>query len=63
MAVPVLIVQGERDPFGMPPEGPLRQVAVVRGDHGLKTDLRAVTAAVGAWFGALGLTREMPAGG
>jgi len=56
-------VQGARDPFGMPPEGPLRQVAVVRGDHGLKTDLRAVTAAVGAWLGELGLTQELPAGG
>jgi predicted alpha/beta-hydrolase family hydrolase len=53
VTLPVLIVQGERDPFGMPPEGPLREVAVVRGDHGLKTDLAAVTAAVSVWLGGL----------
>jgi hypothetical protein len=63
VTVPVLIVQGERDPFGMPPEGPLRQVAVVRGDHGLKTDLPAVTAAVAGWLDGVGVTQEMPAGG
>ena len=29
VSVPVLVVQGERDPFGMPPEAPGRTVAVV----------------------------------
>jgi predicted alpha/beta-hydrolase family hydrolase len=53
VAVPTLVVQGERDPFGMPPGGPLREVAVVRGDHGLKTDLPALRAAVATWLGAL----------
>ena len=48
--VPVLIVQGERDPFGMPPEAEGRTVARVAGDHSLKADLGAVTAAVGAWL-------------
>jgi predicted alpha/beta-hydrolase family hydrolase len=48
--VPVLVVQGERDPFGVPPEGPERTVALVRGDHGLKADLGAVADAVRAWL-------------
>ncbi|HKP91012.1 MAG TPA: hypothetical protein VJT75_13680, partial [Thermoleophilaceae bacterium] len=51
--VPVLVVQGERDRFGMPPPGPSREVAVVPGDHGLKADLEAVGAAVQAWLGAV----------
>ena len=48
--VPTLVVQGERDPFGMPPPGPLRTVAQVPGDHSLRTDLQAVTDAVRAWL-------------
>ena len=53
--VPVLVVQGERDPFGMPPEGPGRTVARVPGDHGLKADVEAVAAAVRAWLPLLDL--------
>jgi uncharacterized protein len=48
--VPVLVVQGESDPFGMPPDGPNRTVARVRGDHGLKADRAAVAAAVRSWL-------------
>jgi len=48
--VPVLVVQGERDPFGMPPPGPSRDVVEVPGDHGLKADVDAVAAAVRAWL-------------
>jgi hypothetical protein len=48
--VPVLVVQGERDPFGMPPPGPARRVVTVAGDHGLKADLDAVGQAVQAWL-------------
>ena len=48
--VPVLIVQGERDPFGMPPAGPQRVVAVVPGDHSLRSGLAALEDAVGAWL-------------
>jgi predicted alpha/beta-hydrolase family hydrolase len=51
--VPVLVVQGERDPFGMPPDGPNRTVVRVSGDHGLKADLTAVAAAVGDWLPAV----------
>jgi uncharacterized protein len=48
--VPVLVVQGERDPFGMPPSARGRKVVQVPGDHGLKADLDAVAAAVRDWL-------------
>ena len=48
--VPTLVVQGERDPFGMPPPGPSREVVKVAGDHGLKADVDAVAEAVRAWL-------------
>jgi predicted alpha/beta-hydrolase family hydrolase len=48
--VPTLVVQGERDPFGIPPPGPSREVVKVPGDHGLKADPEAVEAAVRAWL-------------
>jgi predicted alpha/beta-hydrolase family hydrolase len=57
--VPMLIVQGESDPFGMPPEGPNRKVARVAGNHGLKTDLDAVGEAVSAWLVALKLPQAV----
>jgi predicted alpha/beta-hydrolase family hydrolase len=50
VTVPVLVVQGMRDRFGIPPEGPRRTVAEVPGDHGLKADPKAVAAAVEAWL-------------
>jgi predicted alpha/beta-hydrolase family hydrolase len=50
VTVPVLVVQGERDPFGIPPPGPSREVVKVPGDHGLKADPEAVTVAVRAWL-------------
>jgi len=50
VAVPTLVVQGERDRFGIPPPGPARQVATVPGDHGLKADVAAVQTAVRAWL-------------
>jgi uncharacterized protein len=48
--VPMLVVQGERDQFGIPPAGKQRTVVVVPGDHGLKKDLEAVASAVRAWL-------------
>jgi len=51
--VPVLVVQGERDRFGMPPAGPGRTVVAVAGDHRLASDLDGVAAAVRAWLGQL----------
>ena len=48
--VPMLVVQGERDPFGIPPATARRTVVQVPGDHSLRTDLDAVADAVGAWL-------------
>ena len=50
MKVPLLVVQGERDRFGMPPEGRGRTVVQVPGDHSLRKDPDAVAAAVRAWL-------------
>jgi predicted alpha/beta-hydrolase family hydrolase len=50
VTVPVLVVQGTRDRFGMPPGGRTRTVVEVPGDHALKADLEAVAAAVQAWL-------------
>lgn len=50
VSVPTLVVQGERDPFGMPPAARNRTVAVVPGDHSLRTGLEAVRAAVDEWL-------------
>ena len=47
--VPVLVVQGDRDPFGMPPDRPGRTVIRISGDHSLR-DTSAVKAAVADWL-------------
>jgi uncharacterized protein len=55
--VPTLVVQGESDPFGMPPDGPGRTVVQVPGNHSLR-NTGAVAAAVTAWLpGALLLSQ------
>jgi uncharacterized protein len=48
--VPVLVVQGESDPFGRPAPGPNRTIVAVRGNHSLATDLDAVAAAIRDWL-------------
>jgi uncharacterized protein len=48
--VPVLVVQGERDRFGMPSAGPRRTVVEVPGDHSLRSDPDAVADAVRCWL-------------
>jgi uncharacterized protein len=48
--VPMLVVQGERDRFGIPPAGRRRTVVQVPGDHSLRKDLDAVEAAVRGWL-------------
>jgi predicted alpha/beta-hydrolase family hydrolase len=48
--VPTLIVQGARDPFGIPPPGGRRTIVQVQGDHSLRTDPQAVADAVRAWL-------------
>lgn len=51
--VPVLVIQGERDPFGMPPDARGRTVVRIAGDHGLKADRAALESAVTAWLSSL----------
>jgi predicted alpha/beta-hydrolase family hydrolase len=48
--VPVLVVQGERDPFGHPEPAAGREVVLLPGDHSLKSDPGAVGRAVAEWL-------------
>jgi uncharacterized protein len=54
VTVPVLIVQGVSDPFGMPPAGPNRTVVQVAGNHSLSSDAAGLATAVGEWLGDRG---------
>jgi predicted alpha/beta-hydrolase family hydrolase len=49
VAVPTLVVQGERDPFGTPPAAPNRTVVQVPGTHSLRTR-STVETAVSEWL-------------
>ena len=51
--VPVLVVQGASDRFGIPEPAEGRRVVVLKGDHGLKSDLPGVAGAVTAWLATL----------
>ena len=51
--VPVLVVQGTSDRFGMPSPGKGRTVVQVPGDHGLKADVGPVAAAAAEWLRGL----------
>jgi predicted alpha/beta-hydrolase family hydrolase len=51
--VPVLVVQGASDRFGLPEPSATRTVVVVTGDHGLRSDAPAVTDAVAGWLPAI----------
>jgi predicted alpha/beta-hydrolase family hydrolase len=48
--VPMLVVQGDRDPFGIPPAAPSRTVVLVHGNHSLRSDVAAISAAAAAWL-------------
>jgi predicted alpha/beta-hydrolase family hydrolase len=48
--VPVLVVQGENDPFGRPDPAPGREVVLLRGDHSLKSDVPGLREAVRTWL-------------
>jgi predicted alpha/beta-hydrolase family hydrolase len=48
--VPVLVVQGTSDPFGMPKKGKGRTLVTVADNHGLKKSLDEVAAAVRDWL-------------
>jgi uncharacterized protein len=52
VAVPMLVVQGERDPFGIPPPSKLRSVVLVPGNHSLRA-ATPVTDAVQNWLSRL----------
>jgi hypothetical protein len=56
VGVPVLVVQGRNDRFGMPADAPGREVRVVEGDHGLKRDLPRIAEAVTGWLRSLALS-------
>jgi predicted alpha/beta-hydrolase family hydrolase len=52
--VPVLVVQGDRDAFGMPPGAAGRRIVVVSGaDHSLRKGLPVVTSAVSDFLASL----------
>ncbi len=50
VTVSVLIVAGDRDPFGIPPAGPTRTVVTVAGNHSLKTGVTEIGPAVSSWL-------------
>lgn len=50
VTMPVLVVQGARDPFGVPPPGERRTVAVVDSDHSLRKDHASIADAIRAWL-------------
>ena len=51
--VPVLVVQGDADPFGMPPEAPGREVVAIRGTHSLRSNLAPLGDAVRGFLAEL----------
>jgi uncharacterized protein len=51
--VPILVVQGQTDPFGRPEPAPGRDVVLLRGDHSLKSDAPGLRQAVRSWLGEL----------
>jgi predicted alpha/beta-hydrolase family hydrolase len=53
VGVPVLIVQGVADPFGMPAPAPGRTVVQVRGNHSLAADRPLIAASARDWLVAL----------
>lgn len=51
--VPTLVVQGDKDPFGVPDPATLQPevtLVVVTGDHSLKKDAPAIRTAINAWL-------------
>ena len=53
VSVPVLVIQGGQDPFGMPPPGKRRTVVEVKGTHSLRSDLIAIADAARPWLARL----------
>lgn len=56
VAVPTLVVQGDRDPFGVPDPATLpsgHTLVVVSGDHALKKETPVIREAITAWLGSV----------
>jgi uncharacterized protein len=51
--VPVLVIQGDRDPFGMPPRRRGRRVVVVEGDHSLRASAATVGDTAARWLASV----------
>jgi hypothetical protein len=63
VTAPVLVVQGTRDAFGMPPPAPGREIVQIEGgDHSLKAGLDALGEAVGGWLTRVTRSPRAPAG-
>ncbi len=63
VTVPTLVVQGTRDPFGMPPAATRRTVVQIAGDHRLQSDLTALAEAVRGWLAdVVGSASSQPSG-
>jgi uncharacterized protein len=59
VTAPALCVAGSRDPFGIPPPRPGREVMIVDGaDHALRKDLAGVRAKVAEWLTQVGVTGQ-----
>ena len=54
VGVPVLVVQGQSDPFGMPESAGNRTVVTVAGNHSLRGDIGAIRTAVSEWLAQVG---------
>jgi predicted alpha/beta-hydrolase family hydrolase len=63
VTVPVLVVQGNSDPFGMPSEAPGRTVVQVAGNHSLSADAAGLEVAVREWLRYVGSQDAGKAGG
>jgi predicted alpha/beta-hydrolase family hydrolase len=59
VSVATLVVQGERDPFGTPPEGSNRTVVRIPGTHSLRSST-AVAEPVAAWLETVVLATVEP---
>jgi predicted alpha/beta-hydrolase family hydrolase len=54
VVLPTLVVQGERDPFGIAPPAPNRKVVLIPGTHSLRSSA-AVQAVVSEWLSSLSI--------
>jgi predicted alpha/beta-hydrolase family hydrolase len=59
VTVPTLVVQGEKDPFGVPPEGSNRTVVRIPGTHSLRSSV-AVEAVISGWLPTAGAWPRRP---